>query len=64
MIYLQGINADPTTWTVFDGNRPALVVEAFKTRKDARSWVLRELRDRAKKINRVRDAWLRGKSST
>jgi hypothetical protein len=58
MIYLQGNIYDPDTWYIAAGQNPACrAFKEFETKKQARSWVIEEIKRRCKAMNRVKHAW-------
>lgn len=62
MIYLHGNAMMPETWELFDHEIiPVRVIPLaiFKSRKEARSWVIEEIKRRCKAMNRVKDRWMR-----
>lgn len=59
MIYLQGDIAKPETWKLSTGAPKSSeeTVSFFDTRKEARSWVIEEIKRRAKVLGRIKHAW-------
>lgn len=59
MIYLQGNIYDPSTWYTTVGTGPSFKpFKEFNTTKDARIWVIKELRRRVAEINKVKHEWM------
>jgi hypothetical protein len=65
--YLQGDIQRPETWELCDHDCSLgffSAISAFKTEKDARLWIIKELRRRVKEINVVKHRWMhRGSES-
>lgn len=57
MIYLQGNYARPETWYIVDDPGTFGAIKKFDSYKQARSWVIEEIKRRSKAMNRVKHAW-------
>ncbi len=64
MIYLHGNIDKPETWKPLDANPnpfESFPFKIFKSKKEARAWVLKELRRRVKEINATISEWMHEK---
>ena len=64
MTYLQGQYDQPDTWRFVDDPSPYGALGEFKSKEEARLWVIKTLSLRVKEINRVKHAWMHPKDKT
>ena len=65
MIYLHGDTKDPSTWHLVDEKITDCLaydlINLFKSKKEARIWVIKELRRRVEEISKVKHEWMHPK---
>ena len=61
MIYVQGYYPDQNSWHITEDEGHYGALGKFKNRKEARTWIVRELKKMSKEINKTKDWWMRVK---